>query len=117
MENFELSEDEKRIVEKHKKIHQEAEQKEILFWQNEYKQYSWEQKKKYWLAFVHHGMRIQGEVTADEYSEFSYNWYIDVKSKEPEFDFLFQEIVPLLGFEFDWVEYEKRIRILMPRLE
>ncbi len=117
MENFELNEEEKRIIEKHQILREEAKQEKILFWQNEYKQYSREQKKRYWLPYVHHGMRIQGEATGDEYSEFSYNWYKDVKSKEPDFDSLFLEVVPLLGFEFDWAEYQKRIRIIKPRLE
>ena len=62
-------------------------------------------------------MRIQGEATGDEYSEFNYDWYIGVKTREPDFDSIFREVVPLLGFEFDWQEYEKRINIPIPRLE
>jgi len=104
-----LTDEEKNLLKKIKEEEKEYEEETRLFWENEYPLYSQEQKINYWLASVHHGMRIQGEATADEYSEFSSGWYDWVKSVEPKFDKIFKSLVPLLGFEFDWDEYWKRI--------
>jgi hypothetical protein len=108
--NFEPSDEEKRIIQKHKELAEEGKKKAELFWREEYPRFTIDEKVKYWLASVHHGMRTQGEATADEYSEFSTKWYQNVKAKEPDFDLIFEKVVPLLGFDFDWKEYEKRIK-------
>lgn len=107
--NFELSEEEKRILQKHKDLEKEGEKNEKIFWKDQYPNFSVDDKIKYWLANIHHGMRIQGEGTSDPYSEFSKEWYEDVKKKESDFDSIFEKVVPKLGFEFDWQEYYKRI--------
>ena len=103
--------EEKNILQKHNQLAQQAKEKEELFWANEYNNYSYEQKVQYWLANIHHGMRVQGEATGDDYSEFSLEWYKNVKSKEPDFDLIFKKVVSSLGFDFNWKEYEKRISI------
>jgi DNA-directed RNA polymerase subunit N (RpoN/RPB10) len=54
-------------------------------------------------------MRTQGEVIADEYSEFSKKWYEHALSVESDFDNIFKEVVANIGFEFNWEEYHKRI--------
>lgn len=104
-----LTDEEKKLIEEFEKESIAYEEETRLFWAKEYPSYSREQKVSYWLASVHHGMRTQGEATADEYSEFSLEWYDWVKSVEPKFDAIFKSVVPLLGFDFDWDEYEKRI--------
>jgi hypothetical protein len=110
MSNYELSEEEKQILQKHKKLAEQAKEKERLFWIDEYPNYSIDNKVKYWVANIHHGMRMQGGATNDPYSEFSEEWYEYVKSKENDFDFIFGEVVPRLGIDFNWDEYNKRIK-------
>lgn len=87
---------------------------EILKRQDEfqYKEYPKLNKKEkinYWLAKTYDGMRTQGEVIADEYSEFSKKWYEHALSVESDFDNIFKEVVANIGFEFNWEEYHKRI--------
>lgn len=82
---------------------------EQSFWIEEYPQYSVERKITYWVSNIHHGMRMQGEATADPYSEFSIKWYLDVILKDSDFDVVFEKVVPKLGVNFDWTEYNKRI--------
>ncbi|WP_143774175.1 hypothetical protein [Niastella vici] len=108
--NFELSDEEKSILQKQKDLVEAGKKKAESFWLEEYPHFTIDEKIKYWLASIHRGMRTQGEATADEYSEFSAAWYQHVKEKEPDFDSLFEKVVPLLGFYFDWKEYEKRIK-------
>lgn len=84
-------------------------EEERLFWINEYCNYSIENKIKYWLADIQHGMRMQGEATNDPYSEFSVEWYENVKSKDANFDFIFSKAVQSFNINFDWKEYYKRI--------
>ncbi len=110
MNIYELSDEEKAIVQKHRKLKEEGKEEERLFWEIEYPKYSFERKVMYWLADIHRGMRCQGEATADEYSKFSPVWYEYVKSKDNNFDSVFAEVVPKLGMDFDWQEYHKRIR-------
>ncbi|MDG2431391.1 hypothetical protein [Flavobacterium sp.] len=109
MSNYELSDEEKKILQKHRELAEKAKEKERLFWIDEYPNYSIEDKTKYWVANIHHGMRMQGEATADQYSEFSVEWYQYVTSREKEFDFIFTMVVPRLGIDFNWDEYYKRI--------
>ena len=111
MEELYLNVEERKIIEKHQKLIQESKQKDILFWKNEYSQYSWNERKSYWLSNIYHGMRQQADVMKDMYSEFSYEWYIDVKNKEPKFDSIFLEIINKFDFEFNWQEYQKRISV------
>ncbi|MDP9958660.1 hypothetical protein [Chryseobacterium lathyri] len=80
------------------------------FWSKEYPQMNLEERKKYWLASTHKGMRTQGEALADEYSEFSKKWYDFAIANEPDFDEIFKYVASNLGFEFDWEEYYKRIK-------
>ncbi len=80
------------------------------FWSKEYPRKSREERIMYWLSTTHKGMRTQGEIGQSEYSEFSSKWYERVSSVEPDFDEIFKEVVPKLGFEFDWEEYHKRIQ-------
>lgn len=108
--NFEPSDEEKRIIEENKKLIEESKKKAESFWLEEYPHFTIDEKIKYWLANIHRGMRTQGEATGDEYSEFSAAWYQHVKAKEPDFDLIFEKVVPLLGFDFDWKEYQKRIK-------
>lgn len=110
MSDYELSDEEKKNLQKHRELVEIAKEKERLFWIDEYSNYSIENKVQYWLANIHHGMRMQGEATADPYSEFSAEWYDFVKSKESDFDFIFSEVVPRLGINFNWDEYNKRIK-------
>ena len=81
------------------------------FWSEEYPNKSREEKVIYWLASTHKGMRMQGETGQSEYTEFSPKWYERAKSVEPHFDEIFKEVTSKLGFEFDWEEYRKRIKI------
>ena len=109
MSNYDLSAEEKSILQKHKKLAEQAKELENLFWIEEYPKYSIERRINYWVANIHYGMRIQGEATADPYSEFSIEWYTDVKLKESDFDVVFEKVVPKLGVNFDWIVYNKRI--------
>ena len=109
MSNYELNNEEKQILKKHNELQKIQEEKEQLFWTDVYPTYSIENRVNYWLGNIHHGMRMQGEVTNDPYSEFSKEWYDYVKSIENNFDFIFKEVVPKLGFNFNWTEYQKRI--------
>lgn len=79
------------------------------YWSEEYPKLNLEEKKKYWLASTHKGMRTQGEAFADEYSEFSKKWYDFAKEHEPKFDEIFEYVANNLGFKFNWDEYKKRI--------
>jgi len=81
------------------------------FWSQEYPKLSREEKKKYWLASTHRGMRSQGEALGDEYTEFSKNWYDFAKKNEPDFDEIFKDVVKNLGFDFDWGKYYERIKM------
>ena len=108
--DFEPNDEEKKILQKHKELAEEGKKKAEAFWLQEYPHFAIDEKIKYWLASIHRGMRMQGEATADEYSEFSPAWYQYVKAKEPDFDLIFEKVVPLLGFDFDWKEYERRIK-------
>jgi len=92
------------------KLVDEIERSRNDFWKKEYPKMSLEEKKKYWLASTHKGMRTQGEALADEYSQFSKRWYDNAKSREPKFDEIFQYVTENLGFEFDLEEYYKRIK-------
>lgn len=108
--NNDLSEEEKKILAKHRAIFNENQIKSDVFWEQEYPHKTIEEKIDFWLSEVHRGMRYQGESINDEYSEFSCNWHVWVKSKEPNFDEIFIVITKKLGFEFDWQEYYKRIQ-------
>ncbi len=88
----------------------EMENSRKRFWEEEYPQMSLEEKKRYWLASTHKGMRTQGEALGDEYSEFSKKWYEFAKEHEPKFDEIFDYVTKNLGFEFDWKEFNKRIK-------
>jgi hypothetical protein len=81
-----------------------------IFWEKEYPNLSFEEKKRYWLASTHKGMRTQGEALGDEYSEFSKGWLEFAKENEPKFDEIFKYVTENLGFEFDWKEFNKRIK-------
>lgn len=89
---------------------EDMENRREKFWSEEYPKLSLEEKKRYWLASTHKGMRTQGEALADEYSEFSKKWLDFAKANEPRFDEIFQYVTQDLGFEFDWKEYNKRIK-------
>jgi len=95
---------------RHLKEIQEFDNSMNKFWYEEYPKMSLEEKKKYWLAETHKGMRTQGEAFGDEYSEFSKKWYDFAKEHEPNFDDIFDYVTKNLGFEFDWEEYNKRIK-------
>lgn len=95
---------------RHLKEIQEFDNSMNKFWDEEYPKMSLEEKKKYWLAGTHKGMRTQGEAIGDEYSEFSKKWYDFAKEHEPDFDEIFDYVTKNLGFEFDWEEYKKRIK-------
>ncbi|WP_346986178.1 hypothetical protein [Chryseobacterium sp. POE27] len=92
------------------KFIEEVEASRKNFWEETYPKMSLEEKKKYWLASTHKGMRTQGEAFADEYSEFSKEWYDFAKEHEPQFDEIFDYVTKNLGFEFDWKEFNKRIK-------
>ncbi len=109
MGNYELSDEEKEILRKMKEEENIGAEKEHLFWYSEYPNYSIDSKVKYWVANIHHGMRQQGDVMGDMYTEFSKKWYLDVKEKEPDFDSIFKEVVSKLDFDFNWDEYYRRI--------
>lgn len=94
----------------HLKEIQEFDNSMNKFWDEKYPKMSLEEKKKYWLAGTHKGMRTQGEAFGDEYSEFSKKWYDFAKEHEPYFDEIFDYVTKNLGFEFDWEEYNKRIK-------
>lgn len=110
MNSKNLSEEEKKILAKHKAIFNEAQIKSNIFWEENYPKKNIEEKIDFWLSEIHRGMRCQGESINDEYSEFSYNWYVWVKSKEPKLDEIFNEVVRKLGFDFDWDKYYERIQ-------
>ena len=80
------------------------------FWEKEYPNMSFEEKKAYWLASTHKSMRTQGEALADEYSVFSKRWYDFAVENEPKFEEIFKYVTNNLGFEFNWEEYNKRIQ-------
>lgn len=88
----------------------EAESSGKIFWEETYPKMSFEEKKRYWLASTHKGMRTQGEAFADPYSEFSKEWYDFAKEHETNFDEIFKYVTENLGFDFDWKEYNKRIK-------
>lgn len=113
MGNYELSNEEKRILQKRKELAQQAKERGQLFWIEDYPNFSTENKVKYWLSNIHKGMRIQGEATNNPYSEFSIEWYNFAKSKESDFDLIFSEVVSRMGINFNWNEYYKRT--LSPR--
>ncbi len=96
--------------EKHLKETQEFDNSMNKFWNEKYPKMSLEEKKRYWLASTHRGMRTQGEALGDEYSEFSKEWYDFAKAHEPDFDEIFDYVTKNLGFEFDWEKYNKRIK-------
>lgn len=102
-----LSEEErKKELEEYEEFDKEYEE----FWEIEYPSLNLKEKKKYWLAGTHKGMRTQGEALADEYSHFSKEWYEGALEVEPKFDEIFTYVTENLGFEFDWKEYYKRIK-------
>lgn len=80
------------------------------FWEKEYPNMSFEEKKTYWLTSTHKSMRTQGEAFADEYSAFSKKWHDFAMSNEPNFEEIFKYVTNNLGFKFDWNEYNKRIQ-------
>lgn len=81
-----------------------------IFWQEEYPKMSFDQKVRHWLPMIHRGMRTQGEALGDPYSEFSQEGYEKWKLLEPDFDRVFEAVIPLLGSDFDRDEYERRIQ-------
>jgi len=107
--DYQLNDEEKNILQRHKQLAEMERQKGDFFWRDEYVNYSIEKKVQYWLANIHHGMRQQGEAIGDNYTEFSKEWYLLVKEREPDFDFILKDVVLKLGFDFDWKEYHKRI--------
>lgn len=104
------SEEEKLKIDSFKKESEEWNEKAKKFWEETYPKMSLDEKKKYWLASTHKGMRTQGEAFADPYSEFSKEWYDFAKQHEPNFDEIFDYVTKNLGFEFDWQEFKKRIK-------
>lgn len=92
------------------KFIEDVEDSRQKFWNEKYPKMSLEEKKRYWLASTHQGMRTQGEAFGDEYSEFSKGWYDFAKEHEPDFDEIFDYVTQNLGFKFDWEEYNKRIK-------
>jgi len=104
------STEDKLKIDKLNKESDELIQRANSFWNEKYPKMSLEEKKKYWLAGTHKGMRTQGEAFGDEYSEFSKKWYDFAKEHEPDFDEIFDYVTKNLGFEFDWKEYNKRIK-------
>ena len=92
------------------KFIEENEKNFTNFWKEEYPKLSFVEKKKYWLASTHKGMRNQGEALGDEYSEFSKKWYDFAKEHEPKFDEIFIYVTDNLGFKFDWQKYKERIK-------
>ena len=87
----------------------EIQEQERIFWEEEYPSYDLSQKKSYWLANIHRGMRTQGEAIGDEYSLFSKKSYEIWKETEPDFDQIFAEISGGIP-HFDWQEYQRRIQ-------
>jgi len=79
-----------------------------IFWEEEYPNYSFDEKVNYWLASIYRGMRTQGEALGDEYSEFSKKSYELWKETEPDFDIIFVEVMKRIP-NFDFREYHERI--------
>jgi len=90
------------------KLIEEIRELERIFWEEEYPNYDFSEKKSYWLRTIHRGMRTQGEAIGDEYSLFSKKSYEIWKETEPDFDRIFAEISGGIP-HFDWQEYQRRI--------
>ncbi len=65
MNEFELSQNEKEILERHEKFRLASLEKERLFWAEEYPNLSNDEKVKFWLADIYRGMRSQGEAVGE----------------------------------------------------
>ncbi len=109
MSEYKFSEEEKELQQKLRRLYEESKQKDDKFWKDEYPTITREEKVKVWVAIIHTGMRSQGDVTGDEYTQFTPAWYQSAKSTEPGFDDIFKDVVKRLGREFRWDEYKKRI--------
>ena len=110
---YELTPQEQAILQKHEQVRAELAQSEADG-RKEYLSYSRDRKVRHWLASIGHGMRMQGSSVGGEYTEFSAEWYAEVLGVEADFDSIFKEVVPLLGFEFDWELYAQRIASEFP---
>ena len=108
MSDEKFSEEEMESQKMFLKLFDEMWQDQERYWKEEYPKKSRDEKIKEWLAGIHTGMRYQGESTGDAYSQFSPQWYKEVKSREPDFDDIFKEVGKRLE-SFDWDEYRRRI--------
>lgn len=103
-----LSDKEKELVKKAKNRFVEINNSVKDFRENEYPNYSFEQKVEYWTSTIHSGMRFHGESTGDPYNEFSKATYENWLSFEPNFDSVFEQVIHKLD-DFDISEYKRRI--------
>ena len=109
MNEEKFSDEEMRVKRDLEQAFEQARAESRKFWSDEYPAMTRDQRIKYWLGDVLHGMRSQGEATGDAYSEFSPEWHSFARSMEPDFDELFREAVKALESGFDWMEYYRRI--------
>jgi hypothetical protein len=109
MSDSRFSAEEEELRQKFLQSFKDMDRREEKYWEEEYPLKSREEKVNEWLAGIHTGMRYQGESTGDEYTQFSPQWYRLVKSREPDFDEIFKDVVKRLGREFNWDEYKRRI--------
>jgi len=81
-----------------------------LFWQDEYPNYSFEQKIGYWSASLHQQMRWQAESGLDPYVIFSPGWHKWAKEQDLDLDNIIDIAFDRnLAWEWDKKEYLKRI--------
>lgn len=109
LREYQQSDEYKVSVKQSRERYREFKANARMYWEEDYPKLSFDDCVKRWLADVHRGMRTQGEVLNDEYSNFSPRWYEEAKKLEPEIDRIMEAVAPRLGFDFDWPEYRSRI--------
>jgi hypothetical protein len=95
-------------------IEREAEDKKRIHFEfEEYPNYSFEEKVKFWSGTLHRQMRWQVESGLDPYAIYDEEWYKTVKITEPSIDSIMDEVFAKYwsstGGECEKVKYYKRI--------
>jgi hypothetical protein len=81
---------------------------EEKFWTETYPSLSFSEKGKYWVGAIYSMMRSSGEVSGDEYEDFSPENYAIWKEDEKDID-LFLAQLKFRLFKFDEEEMWRRI--------
>ncbi len=101
----ELEEIDKRL----RKVSQDIQKEEKLFWDEEYPSKSREERIKHWASSLYRSMRSQEEVGQSAYSIYKKKWLEEVLKVEPEFMTFLPGVVKIWGGMWDHVKIEKRI--------